>query len=261
MVKQTIIISQARTGSSRFPNKVLKEINGLSLLEIHIRRLKKVKNVDKIIIATTENERDDSIVTICNKTGVKFFRGSEDNVLERFWLAAKDIETDFIVRVTSDCPLIDPTLIDQMILEMHSLELDYISNTLKETFPDGQDIEIFSKKALFQAYKNATLKSHKEHVTLFLKENSNFQSAYGIFNVKSIERDLDLISDIRLTVDENEDFEVIKFLINRLGIEKDYLSYSRCYLENNLSELNGSIIRNEGLLKSLNNEKRSRIIQ
>jgi spore coat polysaccharide biosynthesis protein SpsF (cytidylyltransferase family) len=260
MVKRTVIVSQARTGSSRLPNKVLKEINGLSLLEIHIHRLQKVENVEQIIIATTENERDDEIITICNKTGVEFFRGSEDNVLERFWMTVKEINTDFIVRVTSDCPLIDPAIIDEMILEMHSLDLDYISNTLKETFPDGQDIEIFSKRALFQAYENATLKSHKEHVTLFLKENSNYQGVSGIFKVKSIERDLDLISDIRLTVDEKEDFEVIKFLINRLGIEKDYLTYSRCYLENNLSELNGSIIRNEGLLKSLNNEKRSRII-
>lgn len=260
MVKRTVIISQARTGSSRLPNKVLKEINGLSLLEIHIHRLKKVENVEKIIIATTENKRDDKIITICNKTGVEFFRGSEDNVLERFWMAVKEIEVDFIVRVTSDCPLIDPTLIDKMVSEMLSLELDYLSNTLKETYPDGQDIEIFSKKALFQAYKNAILKSHKEHVTLFIKENSNFQSDSGIFNVKSVERDLDIISDIRLTVDEIQDFEVIKFLIDRLGIENDYLSYSHCYLENNLNEMNGSIIRNEGLLKSLNNEKRSRII-
>lgn len=260
MVKRTIIISQARTGSSRLPNKVLKEINGLSLLEIHICRLKKVKNAQKIIIATTDNERDESVVTICKKTKVDFFRGSEDNVLERFWMTAKDIDTDFIVRVTADCPLIDPILIDQMILKMYSLELDYLSNTLKETFPDGQDIEIFSKKALLQAYNNVTLKSHKEHVTLFIKENSNLHNKYGIFKVKSIERDLDIISDIRLTVDESADFEVIKFLIESLGIDKDYLSYSHFYLENNLSQLNGSITRNEGLLKSLNDEKRSRII-
>jgi glutamate-1-semialdehyde 2,1-aminomutase/spore coat polysaccharide biosynthesis protein SpsF len=260
MDKQIIIVTQARTGSTRFPEKVLKEISGVSLLEIHLSRLKKSKFANNLLVATTRKPEDERIIKLCRRLSVEVFTGSEENVLDRYWQSVKDKPHHYIVRVTSDCPLIDPNLIDEMIKKMISLEVDYLSNTLRDTFPDGQDIEIFTKTALNKAHKLSKLKSHKEHVTLFIKENSDYVNNGKLFTASSFERDFDNISNIRMTVDEQEDFIVIKKLIDSLGREANYEVYSKYYLEKKLNLINAMIGRNEGLTKSLNNEKRPRVI-
>tara|TARA_B100001939_G_C16945819_1_gene620277 strand:+ start:4569 stop:5345 length:777 start_codon:yes stop_codon:yes gene_type:complete len=256
--KRTVIITQARTGSKRFPNKILQKINDKTLLDIHLYRLKKATKAERIIIATTTNTSDNIIEEIGKKNHIEVFRGSEDDVLGRFWNAIKNIDTDYIVRVTSDCPLIDPELIDKFIIIMEENNFDYISNAIDETFPDGQDLEIFKKSALELSFIKAKFKSHREHVTLFIKENSNLVNK-KLFSVKSFSSKKNY-NKIRMTVDYEEDLEVIKLLVKKVGLDKNWKKYVECYIKNNFEDYNGRIKRNEGLFQSLKNEKRTRII-
>ena len=252
MVSNTILITQARSGSTRFPGKVLKEINEKSLLQIHLDRLKKCKSVSEIIVATTNNSEDQIIFDKAIEWGFSAFKGSESDVLDRFYQAVKDKNADWIVRVTSDCPLIDPILVDDVINFVHSNNKDYGANILIENYPDGQDIEVFKFSALEKAWKNAKLLSEREHVTPFIRNNADLKGG-NLFSAINYPCDFDF-SKIRMTVDESKDFELIKILINDLGTDKSWLEYTNYIIQNNLTELNDSIIRNEGLLKSLKND-------
>lgn len=247
-MKNTVIITQARTGSSRFPGKVLtKTTSGKTLLDLHLHRLLKCKNVTEIVVATTINEVDDKIVHGLNHNNILIFRGSEQNVLERYYFAAMGIKADIIVRVTSDCPLIDPILVDEVIKEFSNKNVDYISNTQNETYPDGQDIEVFSFKALEKCYFNATLKYHQEHVTPFIKENPK------MFKIACFDSKINY-NHIRMTVDVEDDLKVIDQLIDDLGEDASWTEYKDSYLRKELSKINGTQIRNEGLIKSIQNE-------
>lgn len=245
---KVIAITQARSGSSRLPNKVLKKINNTSLLEIHIRRIIKSKLINELVVATTNNENDDEIVEICEMMNVSYYRGSENNVLDRFYNAAKSRNPALIVRLTSDCPLIDPMLIDEVINFSIKNDLDYCSNTFIEDFPDGQDVEVMKFSALEYAWKNADKRYQKEHVTPYIRENSTFMKG-NIFlsdNFKSFKN----YGAVRLTVDEQKDFEVISQLISELGTEKSWLDYADFYRDNeNISKINQGIKRNEGFKK------------
>lgn len=252
MVSNTILITQARTGSTRLPGKVLNEINGKSLLQIHLDRLKKCKSVSEIIVATTTNSEDQIIFEKAIEWGFSASKGSESDVLDRFYQAVKDKNADWIVRVTSDCPLIDPILVDDVINFVHSNNKDYGANILIENYPDGQDIEVFKFSALEKAWKNAKLLSEREHVTPFIRNNADLKGG-NLFSAINYPCDFDF-SKIRMTVDESKDFELIKILINDLGTDKSWLEYTNYIIQNNLTELNDSIIRNEGLLKSLKND-------
>ncbi len=252
MVSNIILITQARTGSTRLPGKVLKEINEKSLLQIHLDRLKKCKSVSEIIVATTTNSEDQIIFEKAIEWGFSASKGSESDVLDRFYQAVKDKNADWIVRVTSDCPLIDPVLVDNIIDFVQESNKDYGSNTLIENYPDGQDIEVFKFSALKEAWKNAKLLSEREHVTPYIRNNSDFKGE-SLFSAKNYPCDFDY-SKIRMTVDESRDFELIKILINDIGIDKTWLEYTKYIIQNNLTEINDSIIRNEGLLKSLIND-------
>jgi spore coat polysaccharide biosynthesis protein SpsF (cytidylyltransferase family) len=252
MVSNTILITQARTGSTRLPGKVLKEINGKSLLHIHLDRLKKCKSVSEIIVATTTNSEDQIIFEKAIEWGFSASKGSESDVLDRFYQAVKDKKAEWIVRVTSDCPLIDPVLVDNVIDFVQENDKDYGSNTLIENFPDGQDIEVFKFSALEKAWKNAKFLSEREHVTPYIINNTNVKGG-NLFSAINYPCDFDF-SKIRMTVDEIRDFELIKILINDLGIDKTWLEYTNYIIQNNLTEINDSIIRNEGLLKSLKND-------
>lgn len=154
---KTILITQARTGSTRLPGKVLKEIEGKSLLQIHLNRLSKCKNISNIIVATTINEEDSIIYDKAIAWGFNASRGSETDVLDRFYQAVKDKNADWIVRVTSDCPLIDPELVDQVIEFAQLNNVDYVSNGFENQYPDGQDVEVFKFSALEKAWKEAKL--------------------------------------------------------------------------------------------------------
>jgi spore coat polysaccharide biosynthesis protein SpsF len=252
MVTNTILITQARTGSTRLPGKVLKEINGKSLLQIHLDRLKKCKSVSEIIVATTTNSEDQIIFDKAIEWGVSAFKGSDSDVLDRFYQSVKDKKAEWIVRVTSDCPLIDPVLVDNIIGVVQENNKDYGSNTLIENYPDGQDIEVFKFSALEKAWENAKLLSEREHVTPYIRNNADLKGG-NLFSAINYPCDFDF-SKIRMTVDEIRDFELIKKLINDLGIDKTWLEYTNYIIQNNLTEINDSIIRNEGLLKSLKND-------
>ena len=252
MVSNTILITQARSGSTRLPGKVLKEINGKSLLEIHLDRLKKCKSVSEIIVATTTNSEDQIIFDKAIEWGFSASKGSESDVLDRFYQAVKDKKAKWVVRVTSDCPLIDPVLVENVIDFVQENNKDYGSNTLIENYPDGQDIEVFKFSALEEAWKNAKLLSEREHVTPYIINNTDLKGG-NLFFAINYPYDFDF-SKIRMTVDEIRDFELIKMLINDLGTDKSWLEYTNYIVQNNLTEINDSIIRNEGLLKSLKND-------
>jgi spore coat polysaccharide biosynthesis protein SpsF (cytidylyltransferase family) len=239
--------------SSRLPGKVLKEINGLALLQIHLQRLKKCKRISEIIVATSLQEEDDIILTKVSQWGFKVFRGSETDVLDRFFQAVRLKRPKWIVRVTSDCPLIDPVLVDQVIDFVKKSDKDYGSNTLLEEYPDGQDIEVFKFSALEAAWNNAKLLSEREHVTPFIRNNSDYKggSLYSSINYPC---DADY-SKVRMTVDEIEDFELIEVLVKDLGVDRSWKEYADYILQKRLFQLNGSINRNEGLIKSMRNDK------
>lgn len=249
-----VVITQARSGSTRLPNKVLKKIGNKTLLEIHINRIKKAKLIDDIYIATTVNKSDNIIADLAKQFHVKYYRGSENDVLDRYYQTIKDVKPDFIVRLTSDCPLIDPKLIDEVVEKAISKNLDYYSNGLVESYPDGQDIEVFKFTALEKAWKEAQLNSEREHVTPFIYKNSTFFRG-TLFTSENHKSDLNY-NHVRLTVDEQNDFEVIKLLINDLGLDKDWRTYADYYLSNeNIRAKNKNIARNSGYLMSVENDK------
>jgi spore coat polysaccharide biosynthesis protein SpsF len=252
MELKTILITQARTGSTRLPGKVLKEINGKSLLEIHLERLKKCSKISEIIVATTVKDEDAIIYDKALELGFSSFRGSETDVLDRFYQSVKDKNPDWIVRVTSDCPLIDPELVDEIVTFVQENNYDYGSNGLIENYPDGQDVEVFKFSALKIAWENAVLKSEREHVTPYIRSNSDFNNG-NLFKAINFSCDSDF-SKIRMTVDEQRDFDLVEILIHKLGTEKTWLTYTNFIIENDLTKVNDQIIRNEGLIKSLKND-------
>jgi spore coat polysaccharide biosynthesis protein SpsF len=241
-----ITITQARTGSTRFPNKIMNKIEGKTLLDIHVNRIKKAKNNNLIIIATTKKKDDDIIELEANNLGVHCYRGDEDDVLDRFYKAAKSHNPNYVVRLTSDCPLIDPSLIDEIIEATINSNVDYCSNTLIESYPDGQDVEVFSFNSLKKAWEESVLMSDREHVTPYMKRN---------FKVLNIHSNNMKFNKVRMTVDEPNDFVVIKRLVDKLGLNEKWENYTNLYLnDKTISNTNDSITRNEGYIKSIKND-------
>ena len=219
---KTGIIVQARIGSTRLPGKILKEVLNKPLLEYLIERLRRVKLADQVIIATTDQSADQEIITLCNKLEVNSFCGSEHNVLDRYYQCAQAYQLDNIIRITSDCPLIDPEIIDQVIETYINGQYDYVANTLgSRTYPRGMDTEIMSYATLERVYKKAYKPAHKEHVTLYVHEHSE------LFRTHSVQLK-DNLSHYRLTVDTIEDFELIKAIIEPLYPEKADFSLVDC---------------------------------
>ncbi|MES2680270.1 MAG: glycosyltransferase family protein [Bacteroidota bacterium] len=245
-------ITQARMGSSRLPGKVLKTVNGKTLLEIHIERILKSRRIDQLLVATTIDPADDAIATLVANINLPVYRGSVKNVLDRFYQAALPYQPDWVVRLTSDCPLMDAALIDEMIDTAIEKNTDYCSNGLQPTFPDGLDIEVFKLTALEKAWREAISDSDKEHVTPYIYNHSTFkqQNLFTAFNF-TFESNYE---NVRLTVDESFDFEVIKILIEKLGVHKDWKTYADYYRSNELIKtINQHINRNEGYHNSLKN--------
>lgn len=249
-----VVVTQARSGSTRLPNKVLLKVEGKTLLQIHVDRIKQATQVDDIFIATTTEIEDDVIANLAENLEVKYHRGSENDVLDRFYQTVKDIKPDFIVRLTSDCPLIDPQLLDEVIIKAKEEDLDYYANIIEELYPDGQDIEVFKFTALEKAWNEATLISDREHVTPYIRNNS---SCKGGILFKSNNHGLEQnYNHVRLTVDEPQDLEVIRHIIKDLGFDKDWKTYADYYLNNlEVKALNSKIVRNEGYQKSVDQDK------
>ena len=245
-------IIQARISSTRLLGKVLKIIEGKTVLEHVINRVKAAKNLDDVIIATTVKKEDIKIVQLCANLGISVFCGSENDVLDRYYQTARLFKADHIVRITSDCPLIDPMVIDEVIELYFRKKADYASNTMIETYPDGLDTEVFSFKTLKMAWENAKLTSEREHVTPYIKKNPN------IFKIANLKCEYNL-NDKRWTLDEPEDFEFIKIIYknlyhkNALFGMKAILNFLKKYPE--IEEINKNIIRNEGYLKSLKEDR------
>ena len=243
-------IIQARMGSSRLPGKALmKSDSGKPLLYYVINQLRYCSKVKNLVIATTTNQEDDEIEKFANDNSVNIFRGKEKDVLDRYFQCAKKYSFSTIVRITADCPLIDPQIVDKVIGKFFSGNYDFATNTLTRTFPIGTDVEVFSFSALNRAWENTQLPSEREHVTPYLRKEENFK----IINVENDKN----ISNLRLTVDRIEDFELIKQILNNISINPIHLEdvlelFSR---KPELIEINKHINHNEGFNKSLEEDK------
>ncbi|MBI4685898.1 MAG: glycosyltransferase family protein [Nitrospirae bacterium] len=248
----TLAILQARTSSTRLPEKVLKPILGRPMLSLEIERILKSRRIDKLIVATSSDLPDERIEGLCNSMGINCFRGSLDDVLDRFYNAALLYKPDHIVRITGDCPLIDPYIIDTVIEFYINGGFDYVSNALQPTFPDGMDVEVFAFTALATAWREASLPSHREHVTPFINQQCDR------FKVGNFENAVDL-SFLRWTVDEPEDFQLVTQIFEALYSNgkiftmKDILEYIEKRPE--LKTMNAMHVRNEGFQKSLREDR------
>ena len=239
--------------SARLPGKVMKEVLGQPLLSYLIERVRCCKGIKDIILATTVNPEDDSIAMFGSNKGVSVFRGSENNVLERFHEAATMFDVRHIMRVTADCPLIDPDILYMLIEYYFAENLDYASNCFYLTLPDGLDAEIFTFETLDYAYKHAALPSEIEHVTPYIRSH---QEIFKIGNWTYHEN----LSQLRWTVDEPADFEFVKQVIEALyPVNRNFRMNHILKLLNqrpDLAKINNHITRNEGLLKSLEEDKK-----
>ena len=208
---RTEIYVQARMGSTRLPGKVMKPVLGKPLLEYLIERLHRVKEADDCAILTTTNPRDDVLVNFCEKLGVACYRGPEEDVLERYYRVALERKPDAIVRITSDCPLIDPDEVDKVIRTFQESfpTYDYVSNSIERTYPRGLDAEIFSYNALEQAFYEAKAPFEREHVTPYIYNHPK------LFRFKNVSAN-EILNSHRWTVDTEEDFMLIRLILESL---------------------------------------------
>jgi spore coat polysaccharide biosynthesis protein SpsF len=200
-----IAIVQARMGSTRLPGKVLMNLAGKPMLARSFERIRKAKNIDEIVISTTTNSQDDQIISLCYEFGWNFFRGSENDVLDRYYQTAREYHAKTIVRLTSDCPLIEPIVIDRIIDKFLALEpdIDYVSNVFPlRTFPRGLDTEVIGMSALERCWKKETNPAYREHVTPYIHHNPEK------FRIREVNNERDL-SVMRWTVDTPEDFDFV----------------------------------------------------
>jgi spore coat polysaccharide biosynthesis protein SpsF len=246
---KTIVLIQARMSSSRLPGKVLQDISGQPMLLHVIQRAKKAKSVDMIVVITSTHEDDDAIEMLCKENGISCFRGSLDDVLDRYYQAAISFQADIIVRLTADCPLLDAKIIDKLVQTFHKGDFDYVSNTIECTYPDGLDTEVFKLEALGRAWKEACLNSEREHVTAYIYKHPE------LFRLGNVKNSIDL-SHLRWTVDTPEDMEFVRAIYMRFkntyfGMS-EILTFLKIHPE--IASINAGQVRNEGYLKSLNED-------
>ncbi len=212
--KKVCVTIEARLGSSRLPGKVMKKVtDDMVMIELMIHRIRSCKNVDDIIVATTENIKDDKLCEFLNSIGVNYHRGSEENVLERVLHAAEENEADIIVELCGDCPLIDPQLIDKMIEKFLESDCDYLANTtIMSDYPRGSDIQVFFTTGLRKAYEMTTDPDDLENVSLYIYNNPEL---YSLMKMSPPDRPLD--SKMRLTVDFQEDLDLISEIVSSIG--------------------------------------------
>ncbi|MDA8226440.1 MAG: glycosyltransferase family protein [Desulfitobacterium hafniense] len=243
-----LAILQARVSSTRLPGKVLKPIMGVPMLLRQTERIGRAKNINKMIVATSREQGDDVLEQLCLANGIYCFRGSLSDVLERFYQAAKVFNPSHVVRLTGDCPLVDPELIDKVIDYHVQGNYDYSSNVVEPTYPDGLDVEVMRFSVLECMVKEAVLHYQREHVTQYVLQNPT------LFSIGSVKDAVDL-SALRWTVDEPEDFTLIKHIYENLYPQnpafttKDILQYLKEHPE--FITANTMFKRNEGLAKSL----------
>jgi len=253
MSKVTAIV-QVRMGSTRLPRKVLNDIVGKPMLWHVINRVKKAKLIDEIVIVTTTEDEDEIIAKWAKNNNLKCYRGSVEDVLDRYYQAAKKFKANTIVRVTPDDPLKDPEIIDKVIKFYldNKINLDFVSNTIKPTYPEGLDVEVFSFSTLKRAWEEAKKKSEREHVTPYIWNHPDK------FRLANVAKEGENLSHLRWTVDYPEDLEFTRAIYARLYKEgkiflmQDVLDLLKKCPE--LAKINKGYIRSEGYLKALKEE-------
>ena len=238
---KTLAIVQARMGSTRFPNKVMKCILGVPLIELLLDRLAMAKEIEKIVLATSNDPKNLPLVEHVRSLGYDVFMGRENDVLDRYYQAAKTHQTNLVVRITGDCPLIDPVVVDAVLSAFKSADVDYVCNTRPPTYPDGLDAEVFTFAALETAWKYANESHEREHVTPYIYNSGRFR----VLNVPSGED----CSSERWTVDEPEDFEVVKNVFKHFHPRRDFGWEEVLQLRKEqpgFFAVNQSLVRNEG---------------
>ncbi len=238
---KTVAIVQARMGSTRMPGKVMAPICGIPMIELLLSRVSKATRINQVIVATSITDDNAPLVTHLKQLGYDCYQGNETNVLERFTEAARIHNADTIVRLTGDCPLLDPGLLDHMLSIFADCDADYVSNIAPPTYPDGLDIEIFTREALERCYAEASSEFDQEHVTPYIRNSGNF-TLQNVFNDKDL-------SSTRWTVDEPSDFAVIKKVFMHFAPQWDFSWHQVLELQSAHPELfadNQHLIRNEG---------------
>ena len=248
-----LAILQARTSSTRLPGKVLKPILGRPMLSLQIERIQRSKKIDKLIVATSNERSDNDIGNLCINIQIPCFRGSLDDVLDRFYQTATQYKPEHVVRLTGDCPLIDPEIIDKVINFYFEGDFDYATNSMDPyTFPDGLDVEVFRFTVLEKAWHEALLPSYREHVTPFIRQHPE------MFKVGHYKNEVDL-SHLRWTVDEPEDYEFVSQIYKELYPQNPtFITEDILELINrkpSLLEINSHVERNLGAKKSAEADK------
>ena len=246
-----LVIIQARCGATRLPDKVLKMIQGKTCLERMLNRVSRSKMIDEIIIATTINKEDTKIVNLVTSLGYRVFVGSSGDVLDRYYQCAKLIKPEYVIRLTADCPLFDYRVLDEAISELKP-DTDYLTE-LSETFPDGQDIEIMKYSVLEEAWENADMMSEREHVTLYIRNHKDR------FKIQDFKCKVGNLNKERWTLDEPKDFELISNVYNYFLPNDDFTMkevYDYLQSHPDIHSINTMINRNEGLAKSILEDKR-----
>lgn len=252
-VMKYLVMIQARCGSTRLPNKVLKDLCGKPALQRMIERVQKSKNVDEVMVVTSIEKNNLPILKLCSELGVRVGVGSENDVLDRFYQTAKLLKPEYVIRLTADCPCFDAGLLD-MAIEGLKANTDYCGMT-SESFADGLDLEIMKFSALEKAYKEANHSFEREHVTQFIIRHPEK------FKIQNFESPIGYFGNHRWTVDEPEDFELVKciyehFKDTKIGMDFDYQDILKYLKENpDIAELNKSFTRNEGLEKSIKEDR------
>lgn len=211
---KTVAIVQARMGSTRFPKKVMRTICGTPMIGLVLKRLTNAKFIDQILLATSGDPSNDPLAKYVSELGYAVYRGSEDDVLDRYYRVAKEASANLVVRVTGDCPLIDPVIVDEIILKFLDSDVDYASNNAPPTFPHGLDAEIFTFQALEEAWIQAKTSQEREHVTPFISQSEKFRKVNHSYDAD--------FSGERWTVDEPEDFEVVQKVFEYFKPQEDF---------------------------------------
>lgn len=244
MIKNIVCIIQARTGSTRLPNKIFLDLQGKAVLGQVIDRLKDSTFINKIVIAAPESEENDSIEAYIKEQyeDVGISRGSEHDVLDRYYQAAKQFDADVVIRITSDCPLIDPVVVDTVIQEHLDKKTDYTANILGDrTYPRGLDTEVFSFETLARLSNDAVEKEDREHVTLYIRKHPELFVTSNVIGVHDY-------SDYRITLDTDKDYEVISHIYNELYPNKLDVAHVVAFLKahKEISSLNKDIEQKYG---------------
>jgi len=247
------IFIQARLASTRLPRKVVKEIDGRTVIEYLIERVKKVKNIDKIVLATGSREENKRLVRIAKDLKIDYFQGSEDNVLDRFYQASLEFSPDNIIRITGDCPLMDFNLINRGLEMFQQVDCDILSNCRTRTYPRGMDFEIFKVSALKKAWRDKSEELGNKFLSTFVNPTSYLLNS-NKFKNKDFINNKESFAHIRLTLDYPEDLELIKIIFQNLYSKNKYFTLQDIleFLKINphLPELNNEYIKLKYRLKS-----------